>query len=226
MTLRCLVADDEPIARRIIESYIDKIDGLEVVAKASDGVEVLTHIQGGNIDLIFLDINMPNLNGIDVAKTIQTENGPSIIFTTAYPDYAVQGFEVEAQDYLVKPISFDRFYQSVQRLLKRRESDGQEIESIYIKADKRIHRVTLRDIFALEAYGDYVKVHCVDQMLLTKDRLSNLESKLQSPSFQRVHRSWVINLSAISYVEGNMIRIGELHIPVSEKHRAILKKLM
>ncbi len=222
MILKCLVADDEPIARKIIQGYIDKMPELECAGTSQNGIETLSFLSSNEVDIVFLDINMPELNGLDVAKSLDSKNGPAIIFTTAYPEYAVEGFEVEAVDYLVKPISFDRFYKAVERvksMLEKENPKGLVKQTIFIRADRKQHQVDLEEIQFLEAYGDYVKVHCQDRMLLTKDTLSNMEKQLPAEVFVRTHRSYIVRFSAVDYIEGNHLRIGQHTIPISQAYR-------
>ena len=149
------------------------------------------------------------------------KDGPDIIFTTAHSQYAVEGFELEAIDYLVKPISFDRFFQAIQRAIKKHQTNnpGSESSSIFIRADRKDHQVPFESISYLEAYGDYVKIHCTDKMLLTKTRLSVLEEQLPDQLFIRLHRSHIVAIKAIHYIEGNHVKVGEKIIPVSAKYR-------
>jgi DNA-binding LytR/AlgR family response regulator len=224
MNLKCLIVDDEPIARKIIEGYVEKMSDVECIGTCSNGIDALNFIQTNSVDLVFLDINMPELSGIDVAKTFIGRDSPAIVFTTAYPDYAVEGFEVEATDYLVKPISFERFFKAIQRVQSSIEkATSTEKKSIFIKADRKLHQVELVDILYLEAYGDYVKVHCREKMLVTKERLSNFDSLLPTSMFVRTHRSYIVQFAVIEYLEGNHVRIGEAMIPVSQGYRGRLE---
>lgn len=220
MNLKCLIVDDEPIARKIIKGYVEKIPSLSVAGVCQNGIEALAFLAENKAELIFLDINMPELSGMEVAKTLIGRDSPAIVFTTAYPDFAVEGFDVEAIDYLVKPISFERFFRAVQRVQNAIEkASSADKKTIFIKADRKQHQVEHADILYLEAYGDYVKVHCKEKMLVTKGRLSNFESLLPSSIFVRTHRSYIVHFAAIEYIEGNHVRIGDAMIPVSQGYR-------
>jgi DNA-binding LytR/AlgR family response regulator len=224
MNLKCLIVDDEPIARKIIQGYVEKIPSLSVVGVCQNGIEALSFLAESKVDLLFLDINMPELSGMEVAKTLVGSDSPAIVFTTAYPDFAVEGFDVDAIDYLVKPISFERFFRAVQRVQNAFEkSVSAEKNTIFIRANRKQHQVELSDILYLEAYGDYVKVHCNEKMLVTKERLSNFDSLLPTSMFIRTHRSYIVQFAAIEYIEGNHLRIGETMIPVSQGYRGRLE---
>jgi len=181
--------------------------------------------------VIFLDVNMPRLSGISMIKTL--ENPPEVIFTTAYPEYAVEGFEVDAADYLVKPFSFERFLKGIIKVLKRMDvpdfhkgagSGNMETgKCLMIKADGRLYRLEYNTIIFLEAFGDYVRIHTTDKGLTTHETLKNLENRLPAENFMRVHRSYIISLDKINFIEGNLIRMGQTDIPVAAPLR---EKLM
>jgi DNA-binding LytR/AlgR family response regulator len=221
MNLRCLVVDDEPIARQILAGYIDRLPMLSLAGTARNGVEALGLLQEEQADILFLDIQMPELGGLEVAKIVQQRPRTAVIFTTAYPEFALDGFDVAAVDYLVKPIAFERFYQSVQRIEQRLRQPPavDKQEAIFVKADRKLYRLPLETILYLEAYGDFVKVHCRDRMLLSNERLATLEAALPSPPFIRVHRSYIIALPAVEYIEGNHVKIQSAIIPVSRTYR-------
>lgn len=222
MNLRCLIVDDEPIARKILTGYVEKLTGLECIGTCQNGVEALSFLSTHAVDLIFLDINMPEMGGMEVARSLTGNEAPAVVFTTAYPEYAVEGFEVEAVDYLVKPVSFDRFYKAVERVkqgLSRTDPSSQSAGSIFIRSDRKQYQVDLRDILYLEAYGDYVKVHCQQKMILTKGTLGSIEELLPDGLFIRTHRSYIVRFSAIEYIEGNHIRIGDHTLPISQGYR-------
>jgi DNA-binding LytR/AlgR family response regulator len=220
--INTLIVDDEPIARQILVRYASKIPALYIVGECRNAFEALEKIRDEEIDLLLLDINMPELSGVDLVKTLSQP--PCVIFTTAYPEYAVDGFEIEAIDYLLKPFTFERFLKAVNRvqnLLGKAQVPG-SMESLFIKADKKLHQVRMKEILFLEAFGDYVKVHLRDRMLLTKDRLSLLENSLPSGKFIRVHRSYIVARGAIEYIEGHHLKIGTQLIPVSQSYREFL----
>ena len=223
--IRCIIVDDEPLSRKVIQKYLRDLPHVELVASCNNAFEAMEILKNEAIALLFLDINMPRLSGINFAKTLS--NPPLIIFTTAYPEYAVEGFELDAVDYLLKPFSFERFLKAFNKAAKLLENNkpGHEPErgALILKADKKLYKLDFKDILYLQAFGDYVKVFTNGKTLLTKDRLANLEEKLPDDLFLRIHRSYIISLAEIKYVEGNQVKIREELLPVSETYR---KKLL
>jgi DNA-binding LytR/AlgR family response regulator len=217
----CAIIDDEPLARKIISDYLAEIDDFEVVFNSGKPVEGLSFIQQNQIDILFLDINMPKLSGIKLASLIPGDT--QIVFTTAYPEYAVEAFEVQAIDYLVKPISIGRFLQTLQRIRSSQslQKSSTEKDVLMIKEDRRMYRIEQSDIYYLKAFGDYVRIFTTVKTYITKDRLSRLEEEL-GPSFFKVHRSYVINLEWIEYIEGNHVVVYGEMIPISEGNKKSL----
>ena len=222
--MTCFILDDEPPAIRIIEKYLEDIPFTELHSKDTDPFSALATLQTTAIDLLFLDINMPHLSGVDLLRSLPRP--PMVIFTTAYPEYAVEGFELEAIDYLVKPIAKERFLKAINRAYRLFNSQpGTETppsEHLLIKADRKLHRVPIEEIFFLQAYGDYVKVVCKNQMLLPKETLMQLSKKLPDTHFIRVHRSYIVNFKHIEFIEGNYLKIQHHTIPISTRQKATL----
>lgn len=220
MKTKCLIVDDEPLAIKVLEKYIQDIDSLELVASCRSATKALTYVTTQAIDVIFLDIEMPQLTGIAFAKSLQRP--PKIVFTTAYRDFAVESYEVNAVDYLVKPISFERFFQAIQKLQLALSSPTPSLtnapevtdNTLLIKADKKQHVVRLEDIEYIESIKDYVIVHTSKQNLVSYQSLSQVEASLPSESFLRVHRSFVVNLHHIKAFNATSIVLAatELHI--------------
>ncbi|MFQ5445615.1 MAG: LytR/AlgR family response regulator transcription factor [Saprospiraceae bacterium] len=228
MIIRCIAVDDEPLSLRIIEKYAAQVPRLQLVATCNNAFEAMEVLRLEPVDLMFLDINMPKLSGISLLKTL--DRPPQVIFTTAYPQYAVEGFELEAVDYLLKPFSFERFAKAVNRAAERqpatRDHGGTQPDHILIRADKKIYKIDCDDLLYLEAFGDYVKVHTREKMLLTKERLGTLEQNLPDSLFQRIHRSYIIAIQKIDYVEGNSVNIAKAKLPVSQSFKdALMSKL-
>ena len=227
--INCIIVDDEPLSRRVIQKYLKDLTSLNLIASCSHAFEAMEVIQKEQVDLIFLDINMPKLSGINFAKSLS--NPPLIIFTTAYPEYAVEGFELEAVDYLLKPFSQERFLKAVNKASKILESEAngrhsKEANYLVVKADKKLYKLKSEEILYLQAYGDYVKIFTTKKTLLTKERLSILEANLPADLFQKIHRSYIISLDAISFLEGNQVKINETFLPISNTCRAeLLAKL-
>lgn len=217
MKIRCIAVDDEPLSLRIIEKYAAELPQMKLVATCSNAFEAMEALRREAPDLLLLDINMPKLSGISLLKSL--DRPPLVIFTTAYPEYAVEGFELEAVDYLLKPFSLERFIKAVNRASERLFSQKNETEtqlgSLLVKADKKIYKLDFQDINYLEAFGDYVKIFTRDKMLLTKERLANLEAELPPDAFFRIHRSYLVHLGAIEFIEGNLVQVAGKKLPVS-----------
>jgi DNA-binding LytR/AlgR family response regulator len=233
MRIRCLIIDDEPLAQRVIEKYAENVSFLEVVGKCNSALEAFDLMHSHEVDLIFLDINMPKLSGIDFLKTLK--HPPLVIITTAYAEFAIQGFELDVLDYLMKPFAFDRFYKAVQKaeeMLRTREAvpseskevDRQDGSYLFIKSSKKTYKVNLDEILYIEALGDYVKIYTTERMIVSYQSLKNIESMLPSAAFPRIHKSFIIALSRIDLIEGNQVKIRERMIPIGTNFKADFEK--
>lgn len=212
--INCLIIDDEPLAREVLESYVEEIPELFLVKSCKNALDARELLNRESVDLIFLDINMPQLSGLSFYKTLV--NKPKVIFTTAYAEHAVEGFELNATDYLLKPISFERFEKAVEKVLL---STSTSQDFMMLKADKRIHKINFNQIRYFESIGDYVKVHIEDKStLIISDTLKKLIRELPS-IFLRVHKSYIINTTKLEFIEGNSIRLGEENIPIGQSYR-------
>lgn len=229
--------DDEPLAIEILEAYIARIPELELVAKCTDALEANLFLNKNKVDLMFLDIEMPALRGTDFLKSL--ENPPKVIFTTAYPEFAVQGFELNALDYLLKPVSFERFIKSVNKLLKIQdpnpESDPKRIaehapDFIFVKSDKRLVKLNFNEIQYVEGLKDYVIIKTDQAKIITLQTMKSLEEKLPAQQFIRVHRSYIVNLEKIHAVSAMGIEILEKGtiktIPVGANYKEHLDTLI
>lgn len=228
MKIHCIAVDDEPLSLRIVEKYVAELPQLELLATCADAFEAMEVLHTQPVDLVFLDINMPRLSGISLLKSL--DRPPLVVFTTAYPEYAVEGFELEVVDYLLKPFSLERFIKAVNRaaekLAAQTDAPPPAAGHLLVKADKKLYKVDYRDILYLEAFGDYVKVHTKEKMLLTKERLATLEAALPGDAFLRIHRSYLIAVEAIEFLEGNLVKIGSEKLPVSAGMKdELLKRL-
>ena len=220
---KCIIIEDEPLAQNILKKYIGEHPTLELIAVCNDALEAQTVLTQENIDLLFLDINLPKLSGINFIKTLTRP--PSIIFTTAYPEFAVEGFELNAVDYLLKPFSFERFLKAVNRAFEKlnasptQNSIENQISYIFLKADKKIHRVELETIHYIEAIGDYMKVVTDSGQLVVNETMKKLLEELPARSFMRVHKSFIISRNKIKYIEGNYIQVEDKSIPIGATYR-------
>ncbi len=232
--LNVLIVDDEPLAIDILESYIQKIPDLNLIAKCSNAIEANEALNANSIDLMFLDIQMPQLTGIELLKTLT--NPPLVIFTTAYSEYAVEGFELNAVDYLLKPISFERFFKGVNKAIDKFKSQSTEISFegeepfFFVKADKKLIKVRFDDILYVEGLKDYVIIRQKESRVITLQTMKSLETKLNNTVFKRIHRSYIINLTKINAIVGNMVEITEKgqakHIPIGKNYREELLEIV
>ncbi len=220
MTLNCVIVDDERPAIRVLERFVVQTPWLRLEASFQNPQEALAFLKDHPADLLLLDIQMPKMSGLDLLEKLDAN--PLVIFTTAYPDYALQGFEWAAVDYLLKPIAYDRFLRSATRALQLKKNHSPEDTHLTIRADKRLYRVSREEILYIQAYGDYLKIQTRERQYTPKTTLQEWEQRLPHSDFIRVHRSWIVNLSQVEYLEGNHLVIGGEKIPVSESYRSEL----
>lgn len=227
MTINCLIVDDEPLSQEIIIDYVNSCPELKLAGVCKDALEAGEYLKNVKVDLMFLDINMPRLSGIGFVKSLKEP--PLFVIITAYPEFAIEGFEVEAIDYLLKPVSFERFRISVNRVLERLSAKTEKELSaphIMVRADKKSYRIGFDDILFLEAQGDYVKFVTAEKSLMVHGKLKDFLSQLPKNNFEQIHKSYVISLSKVVYVEGNYVKVGVHKIPVSTNFKEqLLKKL-
>ena len=219
MILKCLVIEDEPAAREIIYRYISQCPDLVLLGSYEDPFSAQTFLDQNPVDLIFLDINLPGMSGVSFLRTLIKP--PLVIFTTAYPQYAVDGFDLEVVDFLLKPFSFERFYKAVNKAKDRMLPKSATLinQKITVKADKMIYQIDLDELLYIESCGDYTSVFCTDKKLITHETLKSWEEKLKGFSFQKIHRSVLINLQKIDHIDGNMAIVGKHKVIVSEAFR-------
>ncbi|WP_353719847.1 LytTR family DNA-binding domain-containing protein [Dyadobacter sp. 676] len=239
MTINCLIVDDELLARRLLTEYVGKIPELKLVATCASAMEAQSFLQKQRIDLLFLDIQMPDVTGISLLRSLP--NKPVTILTTAFAEYAVQGYELFVLDYLLKPISFERFFQAVSRaveyinlikvLPKTAETETPlqtDIfsEYIFVKSDYKIHKIAHSDIDVIEAYGEYILIYSGRQKIMTLGQMGKMEQMLPKPGFVRVHRSFIVNFSKIDAIQGGTIYIGDREVPLSKGYRDAFMQLV
>ncbi|TLU98164.1 LytR/AlgR family response regulator transcription factor [Dyadobacter luticola] len=231
--INCLIVDDEPIARDIIKTYCAHLPYLNVLASLGNALEAKTFLFQQKVDILFLDINMPVIDGVTFLKTLK--NPPQIIFTTAYKEYAIDAFELAACDYLLKPFSLERFIVAVDKAMERikpiTSSQTEQVEVptenfVFIKADGKIFKIRFDELLYAEASGNYTKVVTAQQTLLPAMTFSSFEELLPKSTFLRIHRSFLINKSKIDHIEGNRLFIGKTEIPIGSNYReGFLKEL-
>lgn len=222
MKVKALIIDDEPLAQNVIKQYALKLPDLEITSTCNDAICAHKVLQENPVDLIFLDINMPKLSGISFLKTLQ--NPPLVIFTTAYSEYALEGYELNAIDYLKKPFSFDRFckaYFKAEELLQlKNEAKGNlHNDFLFVKSNKKTYKIAFSEILFIEGLGDYIQIHLTDQKIVTNLSMKKILELLPENDFYRIHKSYIIALNKIELVEGNMVKIGKNKLPIGNSYR-------
>jgi DNA-binding LytR/AlgR family response regulator len=226
MEIKALIVDDEPLAQNVIQQYAKKLPQLSIAGTCNDAICAHQFLQETEVDLLFLDINMPKLSGISFLRNLK--NAPLVIFTTAYSEYALEGFELDAIDYLKKPFSFDRFCKAVfkaEELLQlKNDSHGQtntevHADFLFIKSNKKTIKVRFTDIYYIEGLGDYIQIHVENQKIITNLSMKKIMSLLPENKFYRIHKSFIISLDKIDLIEGNMVQIKKNKLPVGNSYR-------
>ena len=220
MKINCIIVDDEPIARDILKSYVEQVPYLTLVASCEDAFEAMEILKTKEIDLIVLDINMPRLTGFEMLRTLRKY--PAVIITSAYPEYAVEGFELSVTDYLLKPFSFPRFVQATEKAMnKTTESPVSRDEDLFVmvKSDKKLTKVFFDEISYIEAYGNYIFIFTGAERVMSKQTLTQFEQQLPPAKFARIHKSYIASLKAIKYLEGNEVSIVGKKLPVGKVYR-------
>jgi DNA-binding LytR/AlgR family response regulator len=227
--IKCLIVDDEPLAQNIIERYLKNISNFELIAKCENALSALEWLKKQKVDLIFLDISMPFISGTDFIKTLQ--NPPEIILTTAHKEFALESYELNVLDYLLKPISFDRFLKAVNKLghssseMTKPVMDlSENVPFIYVKSDKKNVKIFLKDILFIESLKDYIKIHTTDKTIITQVQISAIEQRLPE-SFLRIHRSFIISKEKITAYTQHDVEIGKHQIPIGRNYKAIVSKI-
>lgn len=224
----CIIVEDEPLSQEILESYLQDCPQLKLKAICNDALEANQILLKEPIDLLFLDINMPKMNGIEWLKSL--EQSPKVIFTTAYPEYAVEGFDLNALDYLLKPFSFERFLRSVNKFLSSQDKVGEKLENqeetIPVKSNKKTYLLKPSELNYIESVGDYLKLHRDEDCIVIHETLKSFITKLPEYDFFRVHRSFIINIRKIDYLEGNQVCIAGRMVPIASSYRDGLMKIL
>jgi len=223
--LRVLIVDDEPLAQEVIERYLRNINELELVGKCSNALEAFEVLHNKHIDLMFLDISMPVISGIDFLRSLRI--APAVIITTAYPDFALQGYELDVIDYLVKPISLERFMRAVNKVIERikkptpviAESKQIKADYMFVKCDQKLIKIRFNDIDYIEGMKDYVKIFTNNKMIVTLHTMKFFENNLPSHIFIRIHKSYIVNVDAIKTISGNELEINQTKIPIGNSFK-------
>jgi DNA-binding LytR/AlgR family response regulator len=236
--INCLIVDDEELARNLVENYITRLPHLHVVGKCANPFEAMQALQEKQVDLLFLDIQMPDLTGVEFLRTLPQK--PLVIFTTAYKEYAMEGYELDVVDYLLKPFRFERFLQAVNKAGKLLKSDtkveaasspaptftDQEKPKDYIlvKSDFKVFRLFYKDILYIESMKEYVAYYTAEGRTLSLGSLKKLEQELPTDSFMRIHKSYIANISRITALEGNMVHLGGQKLPIGSSYKEVVLK--
>lgn len=228
LTMKCIIVDDNKMARMALKQLVSQVPNLELIAECNDATEALVSLDAKQVDLLLLDIEMPDMTGLDLTRKLGNQR-PLIIFTTAKKDYAVEAFELNVVDYLVKPITLPRLKQAVDKAGEALESNKEEVKVeeqgfVFVKDNGILKRISIDDILFLEAMGDYVKVHTSQKFHVVHATLKSIEEKLPSSKFIRVHRSYIVAINKIDYIQEGTISIGKTTIPVADTHKSNLNK--
>ncbi|WP_224996416.1 LytTR family DNA-binding domain-containing protein [Cesiribacter sp. SM1] len=228
-TIQCLLVDDEPIARRVIKSHLSKVDGFSVAGECGSAVECFSLLQRLQPHLLFLDIQMPQLNGLVFLRSLRQQ--PKVILVSAHREYALEGFELDVVDYLLKPVSFERFLMALDKFRQRvslpgiKEDEPTTPEHLFIRADRKTVKLVLEEVRYIESMSDYLKIHTREGMLLTKEKISNIEQKLPS-HFLRIHRSFILNTQHLQAFTHDTVEVAGKQLPISRSFRQeVLDKL-
>jgi len=234
-----MIVDDEPLAHKVLEKYISQVQSLELVSNCKNAMEAINYLHSNSVDLIFLDINMPDLSGIDFLKTLKFQ--PQVIFTTAYSEFAMESYEYGVTDYLLKPIKFDRFLKAVNRAIdtlgsnkseepisvkenNEQDQEDDDANHIFIKQDSSVYKVKYSDFLYVEAFGNYLKVFTADQKIVARKTMAEFEKSLTNENLIRVHKSYIINILKIDKIELNQIHIGDKEISIGTIYKSELMK--
>lgn len=231
---KCIIIDDEPIAIRLIKNHLSAFSNFEIVAECGNALEAMPIISKENIDLLFCDIQMPQITGVEFVRSLT--HPPKVIFTTAYRDYAVEAFELQVVDYLLKPISFERFTKAINSFFDHNKTNSNANDSpvsaeethdfIFLKADKKYHKINLSDILYFESLGDYVIVFTNEKKIVTKERISNLAESLPANHFMQIHRGYIISIRKIESVGAGFVEIAGKKLPVGRNYKPMLNNLL
>lgn len=228
LIMKCLIVDDNKMARMALKQLVSQIHSLELIAECTNAIEAYNQLGSNAVDLLFLDIEMPDISGIDLIKKLGNKK-PLIIFTTAKKEYAVEAFELNVVDYLVKPVSQARLLQAVEKAQEALDSNKEEVKIeeqgfVFVKDNGMLKRISIEDILFLEAMGDYVKVHTPQKFHVVHATLKSIEEKLPASKFLRVHRSYIVAINKIDFIQEGTITIGKTTIPVADTHKTNLNK--
>jgi DNA-binding LytR/AlgR family response regulator len=236
MKTKCIIVDDEPLARELIRGHVEKLENFEIVAECSDAMKALNVLREKQVDLMFMDIQMPQITGIEFLKTLK--HPPKVIITTAYREYALEGFELDAVDYLLKPITFERFLKAINKFYQISQEEMQvlvgsptgekaaEEAYIYVKENKRVVKVLLSEIKYIEGLSEYVQIFTDKRKIVTKTSMSQMEEKLPPENFLRIHKSFIVSITKIEAFTANTVEVPGKELPIGRSYKnAVLSAL-
>jgi DNA-binding LytR/AlgR family response regulator len=229
--LKYIIIDDEPLAHEIIQEFCNMLPHLQLEKNCYNAMEAMQYLNENTVDFMFLDINMPKLRGLDFLKTLT--NPPKTIITTAYKEHALEGYELNVVDYILKPFSFDRLVKAVNKVSESQTTKTiiKEISTedtstrFFVKGDKKHHQIDLSDLLHIEAYGNYTKLFLKDEMIVSHEKISHYEAMLTDSNFLRVHKSFIVAIDKIKFIEGNRILIGEHKVPIGQTYKSKINDL-
>ncbi|MCE7997089.1 MAG: response regulator transcription factor [Roseivirga sp.] len=222
--INCIVVDDEPIAREIIETHLNRLDYVSVDGSYEDAISALNRIEQGGIDLVFLDINMPDISGLSLTSMLGDK--VKVIFTTAHREYALEGFDLNAVDYLLKPVTLERLIKAVAKFQELQDDPRHEISHLFVRADRKMVRVDFADILYLESYSDYVKIHLSEGVLVTRESISKLSAQLPKAAFLRIHRSYVVAMDKVTAFTNESVEVSKKVLVLSRSYKEeVLERL-
>ncbi|WPU94579.1 LytTR family DNA-binding domain-containing protein [Mucilaginibacter sabulilitoris] len=230
MVLRCIAIDDEPLALRLISEYVSRFPALQLTKTFDDAISGAEFLKSKPVDLLFIDINMPDITGIDLVRSLEVK--PMVIFTTAYKNFAYEGFELEALDYILKPIDFKRFEKAVEKAIdyyryKNNTTPEQPEESLYVYSEYRMVKIELNAIEYIESMEDYIKIHVANaKTVLTLMPLKKVLEKLPADKFQRIHRSYIVPVNKIRSIQNRKVKLTDVELPVSESYYDVIRNWM
>ena len=232
MKIKCVIIDDEPLAIKVVENHLKEFQNFEVIETFNNPIEALSLLEKGNVDALFLDINMPKMNGLDFAKTLNSKM--NVVITSAYREYAVESFDLNVLDYLVKPIPFNRFLKTINKITQQvylqkgiqKEEDSSNESFIFLKVDKKLIKIKFEDILYVESLKDYIKVFTTSGNYLVHKSLTSITEELPDNNFIRIHRSYTIAIDKVKSVEGNLVEIATTKIPIGRKYVNHAKRII
>ncbi len=234
MKLNCVIIEDEPLARNLITEYVKKVPSLNLLNAFSNPLEALEALRTLSVDILFLDVQMPEITGISLLKVLKKR--PLVVLTTAYSEYALEGYELDVADYLLKPITFERFLKSVDKIMQRLEADPKPVVTasetvaspafVFVKDGTKLVKVRLDEILYVEGLKDYVTIHTTSQKITTLQRMKALEEQLPADKFIRIHNSYIVALDAIDVIQKNEVSIGSVSLPIGDTYRKSFKEFI